>query len=222
MAWPNGVRGDLFDDELLDKMKAAGAYMITFAPETGSKRMQRFIKKNARVDKLKEVVAAASDRGIYCHGFFMVGFPSETAEEVKETFDWALTSKLNTASFFVVNAHPGTVLYEQAKEMGLNVDYDKGDYNYQDPSFSLSEVPTAKLRNMMRGTYIRFTLNPLRLYRTLRAMPRWSVLWELARDLAFRLVRDYRGNEPEVYHAEGVPDFELLRAQRAQGVFNRA
>lgn len=221
MAWPNGVRGDLIDDELLDKMKAAGSYMIVFAPESGSKRVQRYIKKNARIDTLKEVVRKASERGIYCHGYFMVGFPTETESEMRETFDWALSSRLNSCSFFIVNAHPGTVLYEQAKAEGLDVDYAATSHNYMDPDFSLSEVPTPKLRRMMRTTYLRFLLNPVRIWRTLRAVPRVSILGSLVWDLLHRLFRDFRGQELDSYDAEGIPDYERLRILRDQGSYNR-
>ena len=97
MCFPNGVRGDLFDDELLDKLARAGAYMITFAPESGSPRVQKYIEKYAKLDKIQEMITKASARGLWCHGFFMVGFPTETAEEMRMTFDFALRNRSSAA-----------------------------------------------------------------------------------------------------------------------------
>lgn len=222
MAWPNGVRGDIIDDELLVKMKAAGAYMITFAPESGSRRVQKYIQKNANLDKLNAIITKAADLGIFCHGFFMVGFPTETEEEMRMTFDYALNSKLNTASFFIVNANPGTKLYEQAKEMGLKVDYAPGAHNYMDPDFQLSEVPTAKLRSMMRTTYFRFFTDPARIVRLLRTMPHKRQLLGFTKDLLFRLYRNFRFQRPDIYQAEGIPHYERTSELQVEVPVNQA
>ena len=221
MAFPNGVRGDIFDDELLDKMRAAGTYHISFAPETGSPRMQKFIQKNAKLDVLQEVIAKAAARGIWCHGFFMVGFPTETEEDLRMTFDYALRSKLCTASFFVVNAHKGTRLYEIAKELGLTVEFKPSAHNYMNPEFQLAQIPTATLRKMMLRTYLRFFLSPRRLWRIWRALPRKSLLFDFGRELAFRLRDQVLGRSTDIYESEGVPDFESKPTLRPIARVNR-
>ncbi|MEW6744619.1 MAG: radical SAM protein [Planctomycetota bacterium] len=208
MAFPNGVRGDIFDDELLDKMRAAGTYMITFAPESGSERVQKFIQKNAKLPVLEQVIAKAARRGIFTHGFFMIGFPTETEEEMRATFRFALRSKLNTATFFIVNAHPGTRLHELATEMGLRVDFRSSALNYMNPNFQLSNVPTAKVRRLLRLTYLRFFLSPSRLWRLVCMMPHKRQLLDFARELVHRLWNDLARRRPDIYLAEGVPPFE--------------
>lgn len=208
MAFPNGVRGDLFDDELLDKMRAAGTYHISFAPETGSPRMQEFIQKYAKLDKLKEVVRKAAERGIWCHGFFMVGFPTETEEDLQMTFDWALTSKLCTASFFVVNAHKGTRLYEVAQSMGLDVDFKPSTHNYMNTNFQLSEIPKEKFNKLIVRTYLRFFLSPRRLLRIVRALPRKRLLFAFVRELYHRISVQVLKGPQDIYESEGTPDFE--------------
>ncbi|MHC5065905.1 MAG: B12-binding domain-containing radical SAM protein [Planctomycetota bacterium] len=222
MAWPNGVRGDIIDQELIDKMSAAGAYMITFAPESGSPRVQKYIQKNAKLDKLQNVITMAAKKGIFCHGFFMVGFPTETEEEMQMTFDYALESKLNTASFFIVNANPGTKLYEQAKALGLKVDYEPGAHNYMDPDFQLSEVSTERMRKMMRRAYLRFFTDPRRMARLLWTMPHKGQLFGFAKDLVFRLYRNFRFQRPDIYQAEGIPRFERQQELQAEMPINRA
>jgi len=221
MAFPNGVRGDLIDDELLDKLKAAGCYHITFAPETGSPRMQKFIEKNVKLDVLMDVIRRASERGIWCHGFFMVGFPTETLEEMRMTFDYALRSRLNTASFFIVNAHKGTKLYEMAGFLGLNVDYRPSAHNYMSPDFQLSRVPTDRVRRMIRNTYFRFFSSPRRLVRIMRTVPHKRQLLEFARELLYRIVEQIRQRRVDIYQAEGVPAFEAIPKLERVEHFNR-
>ena len=53
IAFPNGLRGDRMDHELIDKLKEAGCYCITYALETASPRLQKKLKKNIDLDKLK-------------------------------------------------------------------------------------------------------------------------------------------------------------------------
>ena len=184
--------------------------------------LKRMKRRHLRSDAIALVTRLKERRPDIAIGADLIaGFPTETESEMRETFDWALSSRLNSCSFFIVNAHPGTVLYEQAKAEGLDVDYAATSHNYMDPDFSLSEVPTPKLRRMMRTTYLRFLLNPVRIWRTLRAVPRVSILGSLVWDLLHRLFRDFRGQELDSYDAEGIPDYERLRILRDQGSYNR-
>jgi anaerobic magnesium-protoporphyrin IX monomethyl ester cyclase len=54
LAFPNGMRGDILDEEQLSKLRQAGTIFIAFAIETGSPRMQKLIKKNIQLDKIKK------------------------------------------------------------------------------------------------------------------------------------------------------------------------
>lgn len=52
-------------------------------------------------------------------GFFIVGFLTETPEEIKATVDYALRSDMNLATSFTVTPQPETPLYEPAKIANL-------------------------------------------------------------------------------------------------------
>ena len=70
ITFPNGLRGDIMDDELLDKLKAAGTYRITYAMETASDRLQKFLKKNLNLEKVKKVIEDTDRRDILVNGLF--------------------------------------------------------------------------------------------------------------------------------------------------------
>ncbi|GAH01912.1 unnamed protein product, partial [marine sediment metagenome] len=103
ISFPNGVRGDLMDEELLIKLKKAGTYKINYGIETGSQRLQKFIKKNVNLKNLQKVITLTNSHNILSHGFFILGFPTETREEVQQTIEFARKSKLNTAGFFALS-----------------------------------------------------------------------------------------------------------------------
>jgi radical SAM superfamily enzyme YgiQ (UPF0313 family) len=171
ISFPNGLRGDLIDEETLGKLKAAGTYRITYAVETASPRLQKFVKKNINLDKLKQVIEITDALDIMADGFFMVGFPGETREEIEMTLDYALNSRMHSANFWFVTPFPGTELHKQAVEMGLEVPDLAEILLYNDPRTDLSEVSAGELKKMVQRTIRRFYLNPWRLWRILKLFP---------------------------------------------------
>jgi radical SAM superfamily enzyme YgiQ (UPF0313 family) len=171
ITFPNGIRGDIVDEETLDKMKEMGTYRITYAIETASPRLQEFLSKHVKLDKLKEVIRQTDKRDIMVDGFFMLGFPGETKEEIQKTLDYSLKSSLHSANFFFVTPFKGTRLYDQAIEMGYNIDEQTAGLHYFDPRTGLSEVPPDELNKMVRKNIFKFYLNPWRVWRILKLFP---------------------------------------------------
>ncbi|MEO0050365.1 MAG: TIGR03960 family B12-binding radical SAM protein [candidate division WOR-3 bacterium] len=79
------TRGEDFSPELalnLQEVKKAG---LTFAPETASSRLRRFINKNIPEEKILESVRNALDAGwAGVKLYFMIGLPGETEDDVRE------------------------------------------------------------------------------------------------------------------------------------------
>lgn len=76
------------------------------------------IEKYLDIDKTRWAVDELERQGVTVRGFFMLGFPTETEEELRETIRFALDSKMSMASFFTVVPQPETPLYEQALQEG--------------------------------------------------------------------------------------------------------
>ena len=169
--FPSGLRGDVMDEELLGKLKAIGTYKVAYGIETGSPRLQKVIKKNVDLARLREIIEATSRLGIIVQGFFLFGFPTETREDLRQTVRYALSSRLDLASFNIVNAFPGTELHAMATEMGRNLEYTLDQYDYDTIDFQLSELSTDELRKVVRRVNYRFFLHPLRLVRILARIP---------------------------------------------------
>ncbi len=112
IAFPNALRGDQLCYEDILRLKQAGTYMINFAVETGSKRLQKKTGKHLNLDVILQNIAIAKKMGIITRGYFMLGFPSETRSELQETIDLACNSDLSMVSFFTVIPFKGTPLYE--------------------------------------------------------------------------------------------------------------
>jgi anaerobic magnesium-protoporphyrin IX monomethyl ester cyclase len=119
--------------------------------------------------------------GILVQGFFMFGFPTETEDDLRETVRYCLTSRLDLASFNIVNVFPGTALYDDAVAMGIDLDARSAGYDFDSLDNQLSEVPTARLKRIIQLTNIRFYLHPLRLMRIIQKLPNKRQIADLAR-----------------------------------------
>jgi radical SAM superfamily enzyme YgiQ (UPF0313 family) len=78
----------------------------------------------------------------------MLGFPTETREEIEATIRYALESELDIAVFFIVNPFEGTEIADIARRTGVDLDQLKGKYEYQAANFSICEVPREELDAM--------------------------------------------------------------------------
>lgn len=192
LSFPNGVRADLLDEKILRKLKAAGTVHLAVAVETASPRLQKCIHKNLNLKKVKENIALASRLGMMTRGFFMLGFPGETKEEMQLTFDYAISSKLHLAIFFVLNPFKGSEIYEQVQCLKTNqkIDYSKLDYNRS--SGNLSYVSTAEVDRLIGQAYFRFFFAGPRLLRLFWVYPnKWFFFRNFFR-YAFALVKRMR------------------------------
>lgn len=177
LTFPNGVRGDIVDQELLLKLKQAGTYKITYAIETASPRLQKLLRKNINLPKLQDTITLTNKLGILTHGFFMAGFPTETKEELQLTTDYAKKSKLNTLGLHVLTPFPGTEIYNQILEMGKStIANDSLDYTIIKSNFS--EFTAEELLKKIRKTLILFYLNPKRVVNTIMLTPNKRQFWE--------------------------------------------
>ena len=86
--FPNGLRADHIDEEMLDLFEQAGTVEIALAVETAVPRLQKFIGKYMDIQKAEKAIHSASKRFV-TRTLFMVGFPTETYEEAMQTINFA-------------------------------------------------------------------------------------------------------------------------------------
>jgi radical SAM superfamily enzyme YgiQ (UPF0313 family) len=176
ITFPNGLRAELMDEELVDKFKRGGVYWVTFAIESGSPKIQKEIKKNLNLEKARHNIELVAKSGINVNGFFMLGFLNETEADMRKTIDFAVSSRLIIASFFILTPFPNTEIYRQAEALGFNM---RGDfYDYHNVSINISRVPDKRLWQLKRLAYKKFYFNPRRIWFILRANPFKIGLWD--------------------------------------------
>lgn len=72
-------------EDVLQALKDTGCFMIAFGFETGSESTMKLIKKGANIDSNKRAMNLCKKIGLPVFGFFMIGFPWETIDDIKAT-----------------------------------------------------------------------------------------------------------------------------------------
>ncbi len=89
------------DEEVLDAMVASGCEYIDIAIESGNERVLKdIIGKPLDLDHAKMIAKAAIDRGVFVAANFVIGFPTETWDEILETIKFAEEININYVKIF--------------------------------------------------------------------------------------------------------------------------
>jgi len=105
---PNGVRVDRVDAELLELMKRAGWSAVFVAPESGSPATLERMNKHLGLAVVAEKVALIKKAGLQVFGFFMLGYPGETADDFRKTIAFAVRNPFDWATFTCFQPLAGT------------------------------------------------------------------------------------------------------------------
>ena len=159
-----GVRPEQMDEELMAKLKEAGAETMCVGIESAVWRIQKLIKKNLKIKKVEELLALAKKYRITTIGLMMMGFPGERIDEIKENTRWARSSQLDYTFFSIVTPFPSTELYDIATRKGYFAKHDDlENMNVMIPHMETSEVKSGRLKWLQIMGYLGFYLKPRRL-----------------------------------------------------------
>jgi radical SAM superfamily enzyme YgiQ (UPF0313 family) len=105
---PNGVRLDSLDEHLLELMKKAGWYVIHCGIESGSDSILRSIRKNLSTNVIREKISLINRVGLSTAGYFILGLPGETEDDIQKTISFSISSGLEWAHFASFLPIPGS------------------------------------------------------------------------------------------------------------------
>lgn len=178
MSWScNGRINILYSNKgLMDKLKQAGCWYMTFGIESGNQKVLDFIRKSIRLEQVKEVIGYANKAGISCRGYFMLGHPTDTEETIRDTIDFAKSLPLDGVQFSVTVPYPGTDLYDIADRYGT---FDKGAYqrmsgHTSDPIFVPNGLTKEKLMKLQKQAYKEFFFRPSFILKHLVRIRSWE------------------------------------------------
>ncbi len=164
--FPNGVRVDSFDEELLRLMERAGCYLLALGIESGvDETLKRMNKKQTTAMVRDAVNLIRRTTSIRVTGFFILGYPGETISDVKKTIKFAVNLPIHHPHFCLYIPIPGTPVTEELRAQGL-LDGDAIDLETFTPdrvTLPLPGLSAKKLLRLHQYAYIRFYMKPWRI-----------------------------------------------------------
>jgi len=204
--WGCEGRVDSVCMQLFPMMAEAGCRTIMFGIESGSQKILDRLKKEQTLEEIEAAVTNAKKAGIeIVHGFFVVGNPDETEEDMRQTFRFASRLRLDTFAFNRLCVYRGTPLWQEFVRRGL-VDDARDWYKYFKcssidptvlPGEEIHRIRAEELRRLILYKLFRYPGQMLRLLRRfVRHMP--------LRDVGYLLVKPFLGTKTGPTRAEVV------------------
>jgi radical SAM superfamily enzyme YgiQ (UPF0313 family) len=132
--------------------------------EAGSERIRKLMNKRLDLEKGERALGRARRLGMETRGYFMLGYPSETHEEMQETIRMACELPLDWASFTITSALPGTDIYTDARATGRYTEDYWREYSLQHfsgpPGYASTDFTDDELEAVLKRAYRRFYLRP--------------------------------------------------------------
>lgn len=169
--FPNGIRVDSFDKELLQLMERAGCHLLALGIESGvDATLERMNKKQTTAIIREAVELIRRTTSIRVTGFFILGYPGETVEEVKQTINFAVNLPIHHPHFCLYIPIPGTPVYEDILASGWIEEgkIDAETLTPDRPSLSMPGLSADKLLRLHQYAYLRFYMRPWRILDLLR------------------------------------------------------
>ncbi|PIK14069.1 radical SAM protein [Halobacteriovorax sp. JY17] len=126
---PSGTRSEALTFEVLDLLKRSGCTKITYAPETGSLRMSKLVKKKVNLKKMLASMKNAVKVGLIVKANIIFGFPEEKFMDRVYNFIFIFRMALvgiHDVPCFGFTPYPGSELFDELLEKGII----KRDENY--------------------------------------------------------------------------------------------
>jgi anaerobic magnesium-protoporphyrin IX monomethyl ester cyclase len=173
LSFPNGLRLDALRRDSMDALADAGMYDCACPLESGSPRLQKLIGKNLNIARYLENVQYLVSKRIFTFGFVIMGFPTETEEDLKQTLEVICMSKCHTATFFTLTPFPGTRVYDiiakNHPEKIRQIKYDDNQYSHM--KYNFADVSDDMLFYYQRKANRDFYFNLYRISRILHDFP---------------------------------------------------
>ncbi|NLO08034.1 MAG: B12-binding domain-containing radical SAM protein [candidate division WS1 bacterium] len=123
-------RADLIckNRDMIAKMRRAGLDTLMIGFESGSDRVLRFLRKGTTVEQNLEAARICRSLGIRIFANYMVGIPTETQDEVRETVAMIREIRPDFCSPAYYTPHPGSDLFDYCLEHDLSLITDHAGY----------------------------------------------------------------------------------------------
>lgn len=179
----SGFRLDSVDKETLLLMKESGCYTLTIAIEAGTQRILNLMRKRITLKQVRDAISLMNSVGYKPTGLFMIGFPGEKEEEIRQTIRFARSLDLKRAQFAIFHPLPGSKIFETLTKEGRLDNIEWHNIKPSEVAYTTENLSRKQLKRLQRIAFLRFHLRPHILIYQLREITSLNHLWFLLKRL---------------------------------------
>jgi radical SAM superfamily enzyme YgiQ (UPF0313 family) len=163
-SFPNGLRLDRIDEDIVQKLQSIGTYMVALGIESIANNTMKRMKKRWSREQIKNTVNLLKKYKFIVQANFILGFRDDTVKDIQESIDFALELNVDQVYFGNYIPLPGTAdfnLLIEKGELRLN-DIDWSQYNayYGQLPYHPKDISERELDRAIKKATIRFYLRP--------------------------------------------------------------
>jgi len=192
IAWDIRTRVNTVDEELLRAIKAAGCQRIHYGVEAGTQKILNVLRKGITVEQVEKAFALTKKIGIQTAGYFMIGSPTETREDILATIKLIRKIDPEYVHISITTPFPATDLYRLALEQKV-IASDCWKEFAQNPQSNFlpplweKELSRQELSALLKKAYRSFYLRPGYILKRLRQIKSPAELFQKAK-AALRMI----------------------------------
>jgi radical SAM superfamily enzyme YgiQ (UPF0313 family) len=129
------TRADRLNEAVIQLLKRAGCFRVWIGAESGSQNIIDLMDRRVDVSVVQQMINAAQQAGIQAGTFIMLGYPTETEEDIKQTLTHL--KKSNPEWFTITITYPirGTELFEEVEAVSNAHDINWSEHTDRDINF---------------------------------------------------------------------------------------
>lgn len=143
------ARVDTVQDQVLEKLKAAGFNWLGLGIESGSQHVRDGVEKGRFGSReIVSTVRRIQSHGIHVAANYIFGLPDDDHASMRATLDLALELDTEWANFYCAMAYPGSPLYDMARQKRWPLPDDAGGpgwIGYSQHAYDCLPLPTETL-----------------------------------------------------------------------------
>lgn len=148
-------RIDLLPREILQTLREVGLTSITVGVETPDENTLRTHKRvPIKDDRQRDFVELCRGMGIRTVAGFMIGFPHDTKESIRDVARYAMAVGPTFANFNVVTPYPGTEYFEQVRDQIASFDFSQ--YNVFSPVMKYEHLTAEEVKTLHGKCFKRY------------------------------------------------------------------
>jgi radical SAM superfamily enzyme YgiQ (UPF0313 family) len=193
---PSGTRVEQIDEECLAAMAATGCMNLTLAPESGSEKTLKEIKKKIKLPKIYETIRYAKQQRMFVKCNLIIGFPTERRKDVWQTLWTSLRFSFMGVEDLALNLfspYPGSELFSYLQTTGK---IKKIDHSYFEDLMTF--------QNIRRSTYFCENIGSreLSFYRLVGLCSFYGFGYLLHPSRILRTIRNYKADRSDTVFEE--------------------